>query len=119
MFWYDPLAVGSSQAFRLHVTLAIRSAMQDAVRRAYPQKDAELASFAVITLMAVLSLNLGVLNLLPIPILDGGNILLLAMEGIRRTWYDRPYTGRCILADHERRSGYGRSRFGGYDPSAQ
>jgi regulator of sigma E protease len=25
--------------------------------------------------------NLGILNLLPIPILDGGNILLLAIEG--------------------------------------
>ena len=31
--------------------------------------------------MATLSINLGILNLLPIPILDGGNILLLAIEG--------------------------------------
>jgi regulator of sigma E protease len=38
----------------------------------------------VITLMVVISLNLGILNLLPIPILDGGNILLLAIEGIMR-----------------------------------
>jgi len=37
-----------------------------------------------IQLMAVISLNLGVLNLLPIPILDGGHILLLSIEGIRR-----------------------------------
>jgi regulator of sigma E protease len=41
-------------------------------------------SFAVISLMAVISLNLGILNLLPIPILDGGHILLLSIEGIRR-----------------------------------
>ena len=41
-------------------------------------------TFSVITLMAVLSLNLGILNLLPIPILDGGNILLLAIEGSLR-----------------------------------
>ncbi|MGD0427338.1 MAG: RIP metalloprotease RseP [Candidatus Acidiferrales bacterium] len=34
--------------------------------------------------MAVISLNLGLLNLLPIPILDGGHILLLAIEGILR-----------------------------------
>ncbi|HME12382.1 MAG TPA: RIP metalloprotease RseP [Candidatus Acidoferrum sp.] len=39
---------------------------------------------AVISLMAVISVNLGILNLLPIPILDGGNILLLAVEGIMR-----------------------------------
>jgi len=37
-----------------------------------------------IQLMAVISLNLGILNLLPIPILDGGHILLLSIEGIRR-----------------------------------
>jgi regulator of sigma E protease len=34
--------------------------------------------------MAVISLNLGLLNLLPIPILDGGHILLLAIESILR-----------------------------------
>jgi len=38
----------------------------------------------VISLMVVISINLGILNLLPIPILDGGNILLLAIEGIMR-----------------------------------
>jgi regulator of sigma E protease len=38
----------------------------------------------VINLMAVISLNLAILNLLPIPILDGGHILMLAVEGILR-----------------------------------
>ena len=36
---------------------------------------------AVISLMVLISVNLGILNLLPIPILDGGHILLLAIEG--------------------------------------
>lgn len=39
---------------------------------------------ALILLLAVVSLNLGILNLLPIPILDGGHILLLAIEGTLR-----------------------------------
>lgn len=39
---------------------------------------------AFINLMAAISLNLGLLNLLPIPILDGGHVLLLAIEGILR-----------------------------------
>ena len=39
---------------------------------------------AVISLMVLISVNLGILNLLPIPILDGGNILLLAIEGVLR-----------------------------------
>jgi regulator of sigma E protease len=38
----------------------------------------------VIFLMVMISVNLGILNLLPIPILDGGNILLLGVEGIMR-----------------------------------
>jgi membrane-associated protease RseP (regulator of RpoE activity) len=35
-------------------------------------------------LMVWLSVSLGLINLLPIPILDGGHILFLAIEGIRR-----------------------------------
>ena len=34
--------------------------------------------------MSMLSLNLGILNLLPIPILDGGHIFIMAMEGVSR-----------------------------------
>jgi regulator of sigma E protease len=39
----------------------------------------ELLSF-----MAILSINLGLLNLLPIPVLDGGHIVLLSIEGLSR-----------------------------------
>src|SRR5208283_958837 len=38
----------------------------------------------LLQLMAMISLNLGIFNLLPIPILDGGMILLLIIEGILR-----------------------------------
>ena len=37
-----------------------------------------------IYLMALISLSLGITNLLPIPALDGGKILLLIIEAIRR-----------------------------------
>jgi regulator of sigma E protease len=49
-----------------------------------------------INLMAILSLNLGILNLLPIPILDGGNILLLSMEGIRRRDFSLSFKERFV-----------------------
>lgn len=39
---------------------------------------------AMIYLMAVISLNLGILNLLPIPVLDGGHIAILGVEGVMR-----------------------------------
>ena len=35
-------------------------------------------------LMALISLNLGFVNLLPIPILDGGHLLFFTVEAIRR-----------------------------------
>lgn len=34
--------------------------------------------------MGLLSVNLGIMNLLPIPALDGGKILLNIIEGIRK-----------------------------------
>lgn len=37
-----------------------------------------------VRLMAVISMNLAILNLLPIPILDGGHILMLGIEGALR-----------------------------------
>lgn len=39
---------------------------------------------SVINLMAFLSVNLGIMNLLPIPALDGGKIVLNIIEGIRK-----------------------------------
>jgi len=45
--------------------------------------QAYAAGFAtLLTFMALISLNLGVLNILPIPILDGGVILLLVIESL-------------------------------------
>jgi regulator of sigma E protease len=38
----------------------------------------------LLTLTSAISLNLGIFNLLPIPILDGGVILLLLVEGVMR-----------------------------------
>ena len=50
----------------------------------------------VINLMAMISLNLGILNLLPIPILDGGYILLLTMEAIRRRDFSLAFKERFV-----------------------
>jgi regulator of sigma E protease len=52
--------------------------------------------FTVISLMALISINLGILNLLPIPILDGGHILLLSLEGIRRRDFSLAFKERFI-----------------------
>ena len=38
----------------------------------------------LIALMAMISLQLGIMNLLPIPVLDGGHIMILLVEGVVR-----------------------------------
>jgi len=65
------------------------------ISRVAGQAVAEGAA-AVISFMALISVNLGILNLLPIPILDGGHILLLAMEGIRRRDFSMAFKERFI-----------------------
>ncbi len=47
-------------------------------------KQAELGASYLIHFMAVLSVNLALLNLLPIPILDGGHLFFFMLEAVRR-----------------------------------
>jgi regulator of sigma E protease len=66
------LFTGRVSVKQLQSVVGISRAAGEAVRKG-PQ--------ATILLMVLISVNLGILNLLPIPILDGGNVLLLAIEG--------------------------------------
>ena len=50
------------------------------------------------TLMAMISLNLGLLNLMPIPVLDGGHIAILAMEGLSRRDFSMRVKEKMLLA---------------------
>ena len=47
-------------------------------------ESAQEGWIALLALMASISLNLGLLNLLPIPVLDGGHIFIMAIETISR-----------------------------------
>jgi regulator of sigma E protease len=48
----------------------------------------------LLSLMAAISLNLGIFNLFPIPVLDGGVILLLLIEGTIRRDLSRQFKER-------------------------
>jgi len=54
------------------------------IARAAGQVARQLDIWYMLDFLAAISLNLGLFNLLPIPILDGGMILMLAIEGILR-----------------------------------
>ncbi len=47
-------------------------------------KAAAAGLSAFLSLLAIISISLGMLNLLPIPVLDGGLLLFLAIEAIRK-----------------------------------
>jgi regulator of sigma E protease len=47
-------------------------------------QGAELGLFPFVGLLALLSINLGFINLLPVPMLDGGHLFFYAIEGVRR-----------------------------------
>jgi regulator of sigma E protease len=53
-------------------------------------KSAEQGLAGLVRFMALLSINLGVLNLLPVPVLDGGHLLFFVVEMITR----RPVSAR-------------------------
>ena len=53
---------------------------------------------ALLNLMALISLNLGLLNLMPIPVLDGGHILILALEGLARRDFSIAVKEKMLLA---------------------
>ena len=55
-------------------------------------QQASLGLFEFVQLIAFFSINLGFINLLPIPMLDGGHLALYAIEAVRR----RPASDRVV-----------------------
>ncbi|MGH9142173.1 MAG: site-2 protease family protein, partial [Vicinamibacterales bacterium] len=61
-------------------------------------ESAQLGLIAMLTLMATLSLNLGLLNLMPIPVLDGGHIFIMALEGLARRDFSQAVKEKMLMA---------------------
>lgn len=58
---------------------------------------AQVSWIALFGLMAMFSLNLGLINLLPIPVLDGGHIFIMALEGIARRDFSMKVKEKMLL----------------------
>jgi regulator of sigma E protease len=59
---------------------------------------AQLGWIPLFNLMAMISLNLGLLNLMPIPVLDGGHIAIMALEGVARRDFSVRVKERLLIA---------------------
>jgi regulator of sigma E protease len=68
---------------------------------AIAQLSGEAAAIGWLSLfdfMALISLNLGLLNLMPVPVMDGGQIAILALEGVSRREMSSRLKERILLA---------------------
>ncbi|MCC7418039.1 MAG: RIP metalloprotease RseP [Acidobacteria bacterium] len=61
-------------------------------------ESAQAGWIPLFALMASISLNLGLLNLLPIPVLDGGHIFIMAVEGLFRRDFSMRVKEKMFLA---------------------
>ena len=79
------------QTLRKLVTAQISMrALSGPIEIARVSREAVRGAEPFFMLLALISLQLGILNLMPIPVLDGGHILILALEGLlRRDFSDR------------------------------
>lgn len=59
---------------------------------------AEEGWLPLLSLMAMLSINLGILNLMPVPVLDGGHIAILLLEGVARRDFSLQVKEKMLVA---------------------
>ncbi len=57
------------------------------------EKQAAAGVLSFFTFAAVISINLAILNLLPIPVLDGGHLLFMGIEAVRK----KPLSDRAVM----------------------
>jgi regulator of sigma E protease len=61
-------------------------------------QTAKLGWLPLLSLMAMISLQLGLLNLMPIPVLDGGHITIILLEGLARRDFSMKIKERILFA---------------------
>lgn len=93
--WNLTVLVGRSFGLLFTGKVPIKESLAGPVRIAKMAGDSAQSGFANLLMFAAfLSLNLGILNLLPIPVLDGGHLTFLAIEGVTR----RPVSVKVKMA---------------------
>ena len=73
----------------------------DTIGQVYEETKSEggvIASMTMLNMLILLSANLGVMNLLPLPSLDGGRLIFLVIEAVRRKPVKRNIEGMIHFA---------------------
>ena len=82
--WENTLLIGRTLGGLVTRDTPVRQLMGPVGIAQLSGSAAEIGWVALLNLMAMISLNLGLLNLMPVPVLDGGHIAILAVEGLSR-----------------------------------
>ena len=78
------LFTGKASVNDLSGPVGIGNMMSDVIDQAQEEGGLKDAILSIVSFMSLVSANLGIMNLLPIPALDGGRILFLLIEAVTR-----------------------------------
>ena len=82
--WESTVQIGRTLKGLLTAETPVRQLMGPVAIAELSGSAAQLGWLPLLEWMAMLSLNLGLLNLMPVPVLDGGHIAILGFEGLSR-----------------------------------
>ena len=96
--WENTVLIGKTLVGLVTRETPVRQLMGPIAIAELSGSAAELGWVELLNLMAMISLNLGLLNLMPVPVLDGGQIAILAWEGLVRRDLSIRAKERILLA---------------------
>ena len=96
--WDSTKAIGRTLSGLLKRELPVKQLMGPVAIAELSGSAAHLGIVALFQFMSMISLNLGLVNLLPVPVLDGGHIAILAVEGVTRRDLSVRVKERILLA---------------------
>jgi regulator of sigma E protease len=96
--WDTTVQIGRSLKGLFTAETPVRQLMGPVAIAELSGSAAQLGWLPLLEWMAMLSLNLGLLNLMPVPVLDGGHIAILGFEGLSRRDLSVRVKERILLA---------------------
>jgi len=96
--WTNAVMIGDTLRGLFRGRTPVRQLMGPVAIAQLSGSAAKLGWLSLFDLMAMISLNLGLINLLPIPVMDGGQIAILAFEGLIRRELSLKIKERVLLA---------------------
>ena len=96
--WETTVAIGRTVSGLFHGETPVRQLMGPVAIAQLSGNAVQLGWKYLLEFMAMISLNLGLINLLPIPVMDGGQIAILGFEGLTRRDLSLKVKERILVA---------------------